>query len=290
MYDSILLPVTTDTSETAVCYHVGELATALGADVTVLSVADTRRDSVTLVDGAVVDALEAEAREAVDVAVDVLQSLGLDPRTDVVQGTPAATIVDYADRYDYDLVGMPTHGRSGLERYLLGSVTEKVVRLSPVPVLTARARADEELTFPYEDLLVPVDGSESAEHAAEHAAALAATVDATVHVLSVVDTGGLGPDVRSVLASNRTREHAEALVDDVASTITDLGVADVVTHVTDGRPATAIASHVDDHDVHAIVMGTTGRRGADRVLLGSVAEKTVRTAPVPVLTVRQRSE
>jgi nucleotide-binding universal stress UspA family protein len=286
MYETVLLPVTSETSDTKVLYHVGELAVALDAEVTLLAVADTNRDSVTLVDGDVVDALEAEGERTLADAAGVLDSLGLDPRTDVVQGSPAETIVDYAERYDYDLVAMPTHARKGLRRYLLGSVTEKVVRLSSVPVLTARTSEDEELEFPYEDVLVPVDGSTVSTHAARHAIDLASDLDATIHVLSVVDTGGIGPDVRAQVVNERTRAKLKDVVKQVAADAEDAGVHSVRTSVVDGHPADEILDYVESHDVDAVVMGTTGRRGVDRVLLGSVAEQTVRTAPVPVLTVR----
>ncbi|WP_323675954.1 universal stress protein [Halorubellus sp. PRR65] len=285
MYHDVLVPVTAETSDTRFLYHVGELATAIDAEVTLLAVADTNRDSVTLVDGDVVDALETEGEQALSDAEGVLESLGLDAHTDVVQGSPAQTIVDYVDRYEHDLVAMPTHARTGLQRYLLGSVTEKVVRLSPVPVLTARTDEDD-LAFPYDRLLVAVDGSAASRRASEHALSLAAALDAGVDVLSVVDTGGIGPDVRAQLVTERARESAQDLVRDVETDATDRGISDVRTEIVEGLPADAIASYVDDHAVDAVVMGTTGRTGMDRVLLGSVAEKTVRTAPVPVLTVR----
>jgi nucleotide-binding universal stress UspA family protein len=286
MYDDILVPVTAESNETRVLYHVGELVTAIDADVTLLAVADTTRESVTVVDGDVVDALESEGRQALDDAADVLESLGLDPQTEVVQGAPAETIVDYADRYEYDLVAMATHARTGLRRYLLGSVTEKVVRLSPVPVLTARANEEEELTFPYERILAPVDGSEPSDRASEHAVSLANALDASLDVISVVDTSGLGPDVRAQLVSEQGRSMAQDAVRSVAENAKDRGVTDVRTEVAEGRPANTVAEYVADHAVDAVVLGTTGRTGLDRVLLGSVAEETVRTAPVPVLTVR----
>ena len=84
MYDDVLVPVTAESNETRVLYHVGELATAIDADVTLLAVADTTRDSVTVVEGTVVDALETEGRQALEGAADVLESLGLDPETEVV--------------------------------------------------------------------------------------------------------------------------------------------------------------------------------------------------------------
>jgi len=276
MYDEILLPVDGNTEASGLLHHAAEIAHHFDAEVTLLYVADTTRDSVTVSEGQVRDVLVESGEEIVEEASRVLESLGADYTTDVVQGAPAATIVDYAERYEYDLVAMPTHGREGLSRYLLGSVTEKVVRLSPVPVLTAHAD-EEELSFPYEGILLPTDGSESAQRAAEHALGLAGALDATVHALSVTEDSLLGED------SDTTA--AEEAIDAVTEAAADRGVEPVETHVESGEPDEVILSYVEEHDLDAVVMGATGRRGIDRVLLGSVAEKTVRSATVPVVTV-----
>jgi len=283
MYDDVLLPVDDATSATAVLHHAGALANRTDATVRLLNVADTAHDSVTATDGEVVDALERAGRKVVDEAAETLETLGVEYATDVVQGSPAETIVDYATRYEYDLVAMATRGRGGLSRYLLGSVTEKVIRLSSVPVLTL-ASENGRLTFPYERILVATDGSRQATNAVDHALALAETVDATVHALSVVDDAGVGPDVRAVLseevAERAAREAVEAVVDAAPPGV------DVVTGIEHGQPAARIREYVESNDVHAVVLGTTGRRGVDRVLLGSVAEQTARASPVPVFTVR----
>lgn len=283
MYDDVLLPVDDATSATAVLHHAGALAHRTGATVRLLNVADTARDSVTVAGREVVDALEREGTRVVDEAGETLDTLGVEYATDVVQGSPAETIVDYATRYEYDLIAMATRARSGLSRYLLGSVTEKVIRLSSVPVLTLSAE-DERLVFPYERILVATDGSRQATNAVDHAFRLAGTLDATVHTLSVVDDTGIGPDVRAVLtedvAERLATEALEDAVDDAPPGV------DVVTAIEHGQPAARILEYAEANDVHAVVLGTTGRRGVDRVLLGSVAEKTARAAPVPVFTVR----
>lgn len=109
---------------------------------------------------------------------------------------------------------MPTHDREGVSRYLIGSVTEKVVRLSIVSVLTARMQPDEQLVFPYENILIPTDGNAGAAHAAEYGLSLAAVLDATVHVLSVVDDTSLGLDVRSAISGHEREQVATDAVDD----------------------------------------------------------------------------
>jgi len=284
MYDDILLPYDDSEGATEVLHHAGELAHWADATITALYVADTTRDSVTLVEGQTVDVLERQGEDVVAEAAATLESLGVPHDTDVVQGNPAPTIVDYAERYDHDLVVMPTRGREGVSRYVLGSVAEKVVRLSSVPVLSVRMQEDEALSFPYEGLLVPTDGSDAATHAAEHVVEFAAALDATVHALSVVDDGGLDPDVRATAAGEESERAAREALESVESMADSRGV-DTVTHVEHGDPADVILEHVDADGVDAVGMGTTGRRGTDRILLGSVAETTVRSAPVPVLTV-----
>jgi nucleotide-binding universal stress UspA family protein len=288
MYENILLPFDGSEDAAAVLHHAGEIAHWTDATVQVLYVADTARDSVTVVEGNTVDALVRKGEDVVEEAAKTLETLAVPYETDVVQGDPAPTIVDYAERYDQDLIVMPTHGREGISRYLFGSTAEKVVRLSSVPVLTVRMQPDETLEFPYENVLVPTDGSAAATHAAEHTLSFAASLDATVHVLSVVDDAALGADVRSTVAGTESEDAATEAVETVVAAAESRGVPDVVRHVEHGTPAEAILDCIDANDIHAVGMGTTGRRGTDRILLGSVAETTVRSAPVPVLTVAKQ--
>ena len=285
MYEDILLPYDGSEGAAEVLHHASEIAHWADATIHVLYVADTTRDSVTVVEGHTVDALAQQGEDIVDEAAKTLDTLGVSYDTDVVQGNPAPTIVEYAERYDQDLVVMPTHGREGVSRYLIGSVSEKVVRLSSVPVLTVRMQPDETLSFPYENILVPTDGSSAATHAAEHTLSLAASLDATVHVLSVVDDTTLGPDVRSTVSGKESEEAATDAVESVISAAETHGVTNTVRHIEHGTPAEVILDSIESNDIHVVGMGTTGRRGTDRILLGSVAEKTVRSAPVPVVTV-----
>jgi nucleotide-binding universal stress UspA family protein len=287
MYEDILLPFDGSEGAAAVLHHASEIAHWADATIHVLYVADTARDSVTVVEGHTVDALVQQGGDIVEEATKTLDTLGVAYDTDVVQGNPAPTIVEYAERYEQDLVVMPTHGREGLSRYLLGSVAEKVVRLSSVPVLTVRMQPDEQLMFPYENVLVPTDGSAAAAHAADHLLEFAAAVDATVHVLSVVDDSAFGPELRSSIAGKESEAAATDAVETVVSEADARGVGNTVRHIEHGAPAEEILECIAANDIHAVGMGTTGKRGTDRILLGSVAAKTVRSAPVPVLTVAE---
>ncbi|AXG08309.1 universal stress protein (plasmid) [Haloplanus rubicundus] len=285
MYEDILLPFDGSDGAAEALHHAAEIAHWADATINVLFVAETTRDSVTVVETKVVDTLVQEGEDIVEEAEKTLNTLGVDYDSDVVQGHPAPTIVEYAEQYEYDVIVMPTHGREGVSRYLIGSVTEKVVRLSSVPVLTARMQPDEQLVFPYENILIPTDGSAGAAHAAEYGLSLAAALDATVHVLSVVDDTSLGLDVRSTVSGQEREQAATDAVADLVSEAESHGVSNSVRHVEHGSPIEVILDTIDSNDIHAVVMGTTGRRGSERILLGSVAEKTVRSAPVPVITV-----
>ncbi|WEL27348.1 universal stress protein [Haloferax volcanii] len=285
MYENIFIPYDGSEGATEVLHHASELAHWADATIHVLYVADTTRDSVTVIEDQTVDVLEQEGEDAVEEAAKTLETLGVSYDTDVIQGNPALTIVEYAERYGQDLVVMPTHGREGVSRYLIGSVSEEVVRLSSVPVLTVRMQPDESLRFPYENILIPTDGSTTATHAAEHVVEFAASLDATVHVLSVVDDRVLGLDSRATASGNESEQAATDAVDTVVSEAEARGVTNTVRHVEYGTPVEKTRDCIEANDIHAVGMGTMGRRGTDRILLGSVAEKTVRSAPVPVMTI-----
>jgi nucleotide-binding universal stress UspA family protein len=136
MYDRILVPTDGSEGTRGAVAHAIDIANAYGASLHALYVVDEDVG----VDSAVVgtlDALEDAGERAIDDVVQQAEAAGIGTvEGTVASGTPHRAVLDYADEHDVDLVVMGTHGRTGLDRYLLGSVTEKVVRLSEVPVLT----------------------------------------------------------------------------------------------------------------------------------------------------------
>jgi nucleotide-binding universal stress UspA family protein len=138
----------------------------------------------------------------------------------------------------------------------------------------------------YDTILVPTDGSSAVVEAVERAVDLAERYDATVHALYVVDSSAYGTlDTSTSVVVDALEDEGETAVTYVADQAESAGVP-VETAVVHGTPHRTIMDYVDEHDVDLVVMGTHGRRGFDRFLLGSVTEKVVRTAPVPVMTVR----
>lgn len=181
------------------------------------------------------------------------------------------------------MITMGTHGWTGLKHALLGSTTERVLRTSSVPVLTVRENdGPEEL----DKILVPSDGSDCAHRAADAALALADQYDATVHALSVVDTKtlpaapGMGARLPAIIDTLEQERRDD--VESIRERARDRGL-DCETTVLKSAPEAAIREYVDNYDIDLVTMGTHGRSGLDRFLFGSVAERTVRICPAPVL-------
>ena len=289
MYDSILVP--TDGSDHAerAARHGLALAERFDAAVHVLGVADVDRAAGPFnaggVDDAFVDRLEAECESAI-AATRELAGPDLSVETAVVRGEPGEEILAYVDREGIDLVTMGTKGRRGLRRFVTGSVTEHVVRGATVPVVTARTTEAEPVTD-YDRVLVTTDGSDCAAAAVDHAIAVADACGATLHALSVVNVEALASGPTAAPPTDlfeQLRERGEDATAEVADRATEAGV-ETVTEVREGFPGPAILDYAGEAGIDLIAMGTHGRTGVDRILLGSTTERTIRRSPVPVMSV-----
>jgi nucleotide-binding universal stress UspA family protein len=219
-----------------------------------------------------------------------------------VSDDAADAIVSYARAETIDAIVLGTHGRTGVSQLLVGSVAERVVRTSPCPVLTVR-HPEHEFVIPegqeseaamivLKKILVATDFSEPSDAALSYGRELARTFKAqlvTVHVVDNIMTrayGGDGfvftdPDLQQDLEV-AARRQVDALLSDEDREV--LRAEPVI--LTSNAPAFALAEYAARNDVDLIVMGTHGRGAVAHLLMGSVAERVVRTAPCPVLTVR----
>ncbi|WP_265110534.1 universal stress protein [Halosolutus halophilus] len=286
----ILVPTDGSDSATAALEHALDVAADRGATVHVLNVADTKQPSLARLGTDVVDVLEREGEAIVSDAADRAAERGVSVSTHVVQGEPREAIVDSITDNEFDLVVMGAHGRRGLGEYVLGSVTDYVVNMTDVPVLTVRAAEDATRPFPYDDVLVPTDGSVHARAAVELGATIAARHDATIHLLSVVDELPELPDAESGPLSEQITENLQEVLDEDAATARRAGVENVTTAIATGSVPREVTSYVDAEGIDLVVMGTHGRTGLDRHLLGSFTERVIRTSSVPVLTTRRADE
>lgn len=195
-------------------------------------------------------------------------------------------ILDYAKTHDIDLIVMGTHGRHGIDHLMMGSVAEDVVRNASCAVLTVRYDESHPPPSHVNRILVPIDFSEFSPLpvAVEMARAYGAELD-LLHVIeeSVLPTiYGVEPlSPGAPLYIQRTEGALEKL-------LAETGVADIVSrqHVRIGHAPRRILEFADERRVDLIVLGSHGRTGLSRLLIGSVAEKVVRLAPCPVFTVK----
>jgi nucleotide-binding universal stress UspA family protein len=215
--------------------------------------------------------------------------------TDVVVGRPGDQIVEAAARHHAELVVMATHGHTGPERWFLGSVADRVVRTSDVPVLLVRPSAGTETAWAVRSILVPLDGSGEAEHAIPYAHSLATSFEVPVTLIrsqplpwamaaSSFDAAAMPADVLMEL-----ERAALAYLDNAARLLRDDGI-DVRTHfgrLTD--PGAEIERIAKTSPGTLVVMTTHGRGGIGRTVLGSVADKVIRSSSAPVLVIRPES-
>jgi nucleotide-binding universal stress UspA family protein len=212
---------------------------------------------------------------------------GLEVTPHMVRGlAPAEVIVETASNLGCELIVMGTHGRRGLSHLLLGSVAERVVRTSTVPVLTVRGSADIELPD-VPQILVPHDFSEASAAAVQRAAVWANALEAEITLLHVVEPvvypEFYSVDVLSDDLMERLVERSERALRAAADDL--LGGVRARVEVEVGRAADTIVDHADPERFDVVVMATRGLSGLEQVLLGSVAESVLRRCKVPLLAV-----
>jgi nucleotide-binding universal stress UspA family protein len=203
---------------------------------------------------------------------------------------PAEAIAKYANELDADLVVMATHGRAGLKHSFIGSITERALRTSPVPVLAVKDSGGE--LVPVRRILVPTDFSPPSEEAIRIACSLAERFGAAVDVLYVLDEWPGYLQFASAEAIDfETR--ARAVMGDRLETLkAEISRSNlpVKAHLRKGIAADVIVDEADRLGADLIVMGTHGHRGMAHLTLGSVTERSLRMAPCSVLTTHAAPE
>ena len=290
LIDSILVPTDgSDGAKPGIRHGIG-LAADVGADLHTLSVVDSVEINPSL--SRVEDEsdpkglFEARATRAADAVEELAQSHLDGPVTTAVEwGRPFRSITEYATANDIDLIVMGTHGRSGLKRLVLGSVAEKVLRTTSVPVMLVPPQAAiDGVDIEYSEILLPTDGSEAAETAVDWGVTLADLYDGSVHTIYSVDTARFAGEGEMMTLYDALEQTGEDALNAVRQRAREAGIS-VTAELGTGPPARVIRSYSADHDVDLIVMGTHGRSGVERYLIGSVTESVVRHAKVPVCCV-----
>lgn len=309
MYKRMLVPLDGSKLAEITLTYAKEVAGRLDVEVILLHVANPALTASTPMYRAYVEHAVEIVRER---AIEIRQEAGISgksgvpsTRAEAVTGYPADEILRYAFEKDVDLILMATHGWSGVKRWILGSVADKVLRASTIPVWLVRANVPEENIRglgPGSRILVPLDGSELAEMVLPHVEALAqqrGTEPVDVILVSVIEPLDLPASVALPEASLnwgrlseehmiRARKGLDEYLLNTGEKLKEAGVC-VRHEVLDGRPAEEIIEYADKNQIDLIIMATHGRSGLSRWAYGSVAEKILMSGTSPILLVRPPS-
>ena len=234
-------------------------------------------------------AVEAQADQNVHRAAERLAASGLHVRPIVLRGRPATVVVDHARSLPADLVVVGSRGHGTIESMMLGSVSAEVVDHAHAPVLVTRSRQAKRIVLAW-------DGSPSATRAADVVATWPMFTAADVQVVTVAHagvpwwTGFPEPGSAEIMpmyveATEAARMEHEALAGQMAAHLQSAGVT-AVPELREGDAATEILTAASASNADLIVIGTHGRTGLSRLILGSVARNVLQHARCSVLVVR----
>jgi nucleotide-binding universal stress UspA family protein len=292
MFHHLLIPLDGSDLAEAALPVANELAARSGARVTLLHVLE--RNAPANVHG------ERHLRAA-DEAEDYLRSAaqrfapGITVHHHVHEGGVrdlARSVAQHEDEMEPDLVVMCAHGDRRLRDWLSGSIPQQVVRQGQVPLLLLQKSGDGGVSFPFRQILAPLDGSEAHERGLAPAEALAGLCRASLELLTVVPTvsslsgheaatGSLLPEAMRAVLGIAEEESARYL----APHLERLTREGVCTHavVSRGDPCEAIAERATETGADLIALGTHGRAGTDAFWSGSMAQRLIRRLPVSFL-------
>lgn len=231
---------------------------------------------------------------------DRLSPMGVQVATHLAEGLPADLIVEYAGAHpEVTAIAMSTHGRSGLGAWIFGSVAEKVVNSSPVPLLLIRPEGKHEtpelLEIPrYHTLLVPLDGSEFAEQALQQAISLGQGSGARLVLLAVATT----PFDLKLVKSDASNDWSAMpwytpaarmakYLDSVIEPLSKSGIP-IEAQITYGDTADEILKAAAFVQADLIVMASHGLGGLSHLIPGSVATRIAQSTHIPLLLVRAK--
>ena len=234
----------------------------------------------------IAEAQLAAAREYVLGQQDRLEKAGVRVKHVVRIGSAIGVILDVIEEEKATMVAMATHGTSGVARVVFGSVAEGVMRKSPIPVLLVRPFWSYELVAtgltehrPVRNLLLPVDGSDRSMEALPGVIEFADLFETRVVLLRVLEAKKRKSD------GENERAEAEKQLQAMARALGKKGV-ETLSLVESGDPVDQILKTVRFHEIDLIAMTTHGRTGLSRAVMGSVTEKVLRQATVPMLVTR----
>lgn len=230
--------------------------------------------------------LVEEARPAVERQKKTLEDQGIRVVVEMPFGLPAHTLNETAEKHDVSAILIGSHGKGIIQAATLGSVTAKLLHLTRRPILMARIAIlnGEKCHLAcgklFSKILFPSDFSETAERALEYVGKIAAETKSPVTLLHVYDDKNLDNETRQRLEDGRS-----FFSESKKERLKSRGIFDVTVETTFGNPAQVILDRTYKGDFSIIVMGSQGKGLVQEVFIGSVSNKVVREAGLPVLLI-----
>jgi nucleotide-binding universal stress UspA family protein len=203
-------------------------------------------------------------------------------------GKPFNEILQTAKEKNVDLLVIGTHGRAGVDRVILGSVAERIVRKAPCPVMVIKGRK----YVGFKRIIVPVDLSDCSRNALEYAIATAGAHNSRLTILHVYEESFIEPYINAANSEEEADEIIKAIdrvdankFDEFLKTV-DLGEVEYEKLLIKGVPETEIVETAMEQQADLVVMGTHGRAGIKHIIIGSTAEEVVRTVHCDIIILK----
>jgi nucleotide-binding universal stress UspA family protein len=291
VFKKIIVPLDGSETAEAILPFVEEIAKHTGAEIVLV----TAVQQVGVWDAALtLQVLEREDASAVEYLTEQAKKVAGKQRSRVLRGDPAEAILRAAGEESADLIAISTHGRSGLARWLFGSTATKLLEAATVPVLFLRPKVGEDKGAPgpvVKRILVPLDGSDTAmsilHTVEEFAKAMGASLVLFHAVVPIAAYPGFETQsVAAVTVIEEMQAQARQILTRAMEDAKSRGVEATMVVSLDSA-VSGILHAADDQKVDLIAIGTHGRGGIGRAVLGSVADGVVRrSADVPCLVLR----
>lgn len=243
--------------------------------------------------------LDESAKELLMAARSRALSANIQSTAYKLEGRSVTSIASFAVEQRVDAIVMGTRGLGGFPHLLLGSTAEGILRTATVPVFVVHADshvASLDAKLGFSSIAVAVDDSEPADAAAAFATELAAASGGKMTFISVIDSDALYDQISryggygAVAIQSEWEVETQYLVDAAARRSKSAGVTATETVVAFGDPGEQLLSRIGSSNADLVAIGTHGRRGLRRLLLGSVAEAIVRKCKTPVVVIRSLAE
>lgn len=295
MYEKILVPLDGSELSQIVIPYVEEISSGTKSEIILLRVEEADEANATEVRRSYLERMAKSITTQTGFKGDAIHC-------EIMRGHPAEEILNYAEKKNVDLIAMSTHGRSGVRRWLLGSVASKVIGAASAPVLAVRARAQKNVApkgWLKSKIVAPLDGSKLAELVLRHVSYLGAEKGSEVVLIRAYQEPEV-PSDRSAAIKPSWEEYRKQVIaishDEAANYLNaqkktlDQKKLKVSTELVMGDPANEIIKFAEGKDIDLVALTTHGRSGIGKFLYGSVAAKLIHTLPVPILLINARAQ